>query len=524
MTNEQLSPPPATPPGTPAPPTGGVPDLTDELRATSIWTDELVAAARLPVVDVPMVSIGGGIGSFILADVLRISGLPTSSLRVIGNIDTPWQTYEYLTKVSQIPRHERLRSDSTGCPDNVWGFPGYSVREAWNEKTIAPLFNVLTEPIFTDFYTPRAGQAFEAMAKEAERIGFDEMSWRGQVRMIRRRHGGGYFTAYRPADGSAPRVVVRSSFAHVAVGYPGLTFLPDLQRFRDTHGDRVRVVNAYEPHEHVYDTLRKRGGTVVVRGGGIVASRILQRLMEDRMHHGAQTQIVHLLRTFVHGPQKRSRFARRHGGNGLAYQGFNWPKSSWGGQLKDDFDRLEGDERKALYEQLGGTHTPKRKLWQKQMEQARREGWYSVTQGVVDSVEPEGDHRLALRLAAANSAVSELTADFIVDCTGLEGDIRSSALLADLLDHGGAGRNPMGRLDVERSFEVRGTRTEPGRMYASGSATLGGYYAGVDSFLGLQYAALRIADDLAATGFTNRIGIGRSAAQWWRWARNRSVE
>ncbi len=35
--------------------------------------------------------------------------------------------------------------------------------------------------------------------------------------------------------------------------------------------------------------------------------------------------------------------------------------------------------------------------------------------------------------------------------------------------------------------------------------TLGGYYAGVDSFLGLQYAALQITDDLAAK-LAGRVG------------------
>ena len=90
----------------------------------------------------------------------------------------------------------------------------------------------------------------------------------------------------------------------------------------------------------------------------------------------------------------------------------------------------------------------------------------------------------------------------------------------DGLEHGGAGRNPNNRLDVDRTFEVRGTRSGEGRLYASGAMTLGGYYAGVDSFLGLQYAALQIVDDLAAQGFCRKIGVGRSISQWWRWARN----
>ncbi len=38
----------------------------------------------------------------------------------------------------------------------------------------------------------------------------------------------------------------------------------------------------------------------------------------------------------------------------------------------------------------------------------------------------------------------------------------------------------------------------PGRVYASGVMTLGGPNAAVDSFLGLQYAALRSVEDLAA--------------------------
>ena len=97
-------------------------------------------------------------------------------------------------------------------------------------------------------------------------------------------------------------------------------------------------------------------------------------------------------------------------------------------------------------------------------------------------------------------------------------------MLADLLDHGGAARNPLGRLDVERTFEVRGTRSDSGRMYTSGSMALGGYYMGVDSFLGLQFAALAITDDLARQGFCHRIGVGRSLRQWWRWMRHRPVD
>ncbi len=49
-------------------------------------------------------------------------------------------------------------------------------------------------------------------------------------------------------------------------------------------------------------------------------------------------------------------------------------------------------------------------------------------------------------------------------------------------------------------------------MYASGSATLGGYFPGVDTFLGLQIAAVRIMDDLASKGFVKKIGPLRSSS------------
>jgi len=54
-------------------------------------------------------------------------------------------------------------------------------------------------------------------------------------------------------------------------------------------------------------------------------------------------------------------------------------------------------------------------------------------------------------------------------------------------------------------------------MYASGAATLGGYFPGVDTFLGLQLAAREIVDDLASMGMVPRLESSGSLRQWWRW-------
>ncbi len=503
-------------------------DLSPGLIATDIWTDEMVVNHGIPIVDVPFVTIGGGIGSFVTTDYLRICGVPPESIKVLTSLDVPWQSYEYLTRVSQVPRKERLRSDSASTPDNIWGFPSYAVREAFSAKSVAgffaPLWNVMVEPIFADYYTPKAGQVFEAIEREYHRIRYPLSVVKGQVRMVRRRAQGGYFTILTPPAGASAtrRVAFRSLYVHVAVGYPGLKFLPDLQEYRDRHRDFSRVVNAYESHEHIYDQLKAQGGgTVMLRGGGIVASRVLQRLIDDRDALRLKTQILHVFRTYITGSHGPSIFMRRRGGDGWAYQGFNYPKSVWGGQLKSRMRKLEGKDRADLYKTIGGTNTPIRKNWQEQLKRGRREGWYQTVVGEMGPMTPAPTGIDVQVKTSGGMFQSQVIA--LIDCTGLEADIREHRVLADLMDHSGAGRNPIGRLDVDRNFEVFGTRSGAGRLYASGTATLGGYFPGVDTFLGLQISAQEIVDDLTKLGFCRRLGVGRSTRQWWLWARHRQI-
>lgn len=522
-----MSPPPPQVRPTPnvPPPVPG--DLTDELLAASEWSDELLSHAGIPIRDVPIVTIGGGLGSFAFVDVLRIAGVPANALRVLSDLTVPYRTYRQLARNSQVPDDERLRSDSASVMDNIWGWPSYAWRESFEARTLrgflAPLFQVATEPILTDYYTPRAGQVYRSVDREMARIGWSHLLDRGQVRVVRRRRGGGYFVVLTPPPGSSPtrRVAYRVHIVHLAVGYPGLRFLPDLQHFRQVTQDYAHVVNAYEPHDHVYQELRRRPSTVLVRGSGIVAMRILQRLIEDVEQQGARTTIIHLFRTYVDRSHGSSVFMRRRGGDGFAYQGFNWPRAAWGGQLKERLERAEGDERAEMLKRWGGTNTPRRKLWQQELRRARQAGFYRPAVGRVVEVRRGPDATILTRVEHHDGVTRDHLANYVIDATGLEADVRQHRLVADLLDHAGAGRNPLGRLDVDRSFEVRGTRSGTGRIYASGSATLGGYYAGVDSFLGLQYTALTIADELAGLGYGHRIGPARSLGQWWRWVRGR---
>jgi hypothetical protein len=499
-------------------------DLTTQLLETPVWTEAMLAAAGIPIIDVPFVTVGGGMGSFVTVDYLRIAGVPADQIRVLTNIGHPWQTYEYLTRVSQIPDHSRIRSDSSSRPDNIWGFPSYALSEAWQDKSLAHLAHVLIEPIFADYWTPRRSTVFASLDRESQRIGYEKLLVRGAVRMVRRRFGGGYFTLLTPEEETSrtKRVAYRSRFVHLAIGYPGLRYLPDLQDYRERHQDFEHVVAAYEPHEHVYETLKNRSGTVVIRGGGIVASRVLQRLFDDREKLKLPTNIIHIFRTYIDGPHGPHPWMRRKGDHGWAYQGFNYPKSVWGGQLKARMRKLDGDERANLYKLMGGTNTPRRRSWQKQMRDGRAGGYYHDMQGLVDKVEP-GPNGGVVSHVKGKAGEQRIEADFIIDCTGLEADISEHRVLADLLKFTGAGRNPLGRLEVERHFEVKGTGNGDGALYASGAATLGGYFPGVDTFLGLQIAAQEIADDLARRGWCRKIGPVRSTVQWFKWLLNRPV-
>ena len=117
----------------------------------------------------------------------------------------------------------------------------------------------------------------------------------------------------------------------------------------------------------------------------------------------------------------------------------------------------------------------------------------------------------------------EVRADYMIDCTGLEGDVAEHRVLRDLLEHGGARRNPLGRMDVDRSFQLRGAASGDGRAYVTGAASYGGYFPGVDTFLGLQISAQEVVDDMARRGRCRHLGPLRSTAEWLKWVSGRTI-
>ncbi|MFZ0545790.1 MAG: FHA domain-containing protein [Candidatus Promineifilaceae bacterium] len=509
--------------------------VVDRVFPPAIFDKDIVPIAELKksgfdLDETTYLAVGGGLGSFIWVNHLVIYGVPRDQVVSIGLESKPHGRYERLCNYSQIPLYERLRSDSGSTPDNLWGWPGYAVREVWDHlkggrilQAGKAAWQVFGEPSLAETYTPVSGKVFESIDKEARRIGWDKI-WRyGHVKAIRKTDDGRYVVAYTQSSHESGRrqCLIIATYIHIAVGYPGVRFLPDLQRYREETRDFKAVVNAYENHDHVYDHLQKEGGVVLLRGRGIVASRILQHIHEIRRQN-PNVAVLHLLRSpLLEGNQYGH--AQRAVEHHWEFQPFNWPKACWGGDLRNVLENADDPTRDQLLNDWGGTTTADRSDWREIVNEGIREGWYQIRFGSVNHVEREEDGQLATVIKGKGQIAEEarLVADFIVDCTGLEAKIEVNPLLRDLLEHHNLGRNPKGRLQVANDFEIIGMQNSAGRMYAAGAMTLGGPYAAVDSFLGLQYSAQRSVDSLTrlrAPGLRYLNGF-RSIAQWLRWAR-----
>jgi hypothetical protein len=191
---------------------------------------------------------------------------------------------------------------------------------------------------------------------------------------IRKTGDGRYVVAYlsTPLHKQRCRFIV-APYLHLSLGYPGLRLLPDLRSYRRQTGDRERFVNAYEPHDHLYAHLRRQGGTVLLRGRGIVASRILERLYEER-NHNPNINILHLMRTpKPDGPKFKD--TRRLTRNHFDHQPFNFPKSCFGGHLHFTMEQANDRQRAELLNLWGGITTAKRQNWENIIDTGLNEGW-----------------------------------------------------------------------------------------------------------------------------------------------------
>jgi hypothetical protein len=132
-----------------------------------------LAGSGARVVQVPYLAIGGGMGSFVWVDHLRVCGVPEEMIRVVGPYARPYRRFQFLCANGQIDLGDPLRSASEARPDNLWGFPGYALSAAWREarrlnlrRAAGYMWQVGTEPDLANTFVPRSGQVYRSVDRE----------------------------------------------------------------------------------------------------------------------------------------------------------------------------------------------------------------------------------------------------------------------------------------------------------------------------------------------------------------------
>ncbi len=475
-------------------------------------SDEQLDAARIPVTRVGLATIGGGLGSFALVDRLRIAGVAAEEIAVLGSRTSPGAAFLERCTALGMTDESRLRGESSARIDNLWGFPGYSSREARQARSLRPLVQQLLEGVAGEGSGPTVGTVRAALDKEARRIGWHRMTSGIPADYLFKRTDGGYFVICRKKGGL---VAIRCDHVHLALGAPGARSTPEVEAFRSAFPASTRLTTAYDDNAAVLRQLANRGASVVVRGSGPAAVQLLEQLAAGRVRHGRDLHIWHVLRSWPDGTSGRPETL------GFRHQALDFPRSAYSGALRDELRRADEEERLAAIERLGASTTPRRAAVDTLLDEARAAGWYDAVVGEAESFSDDGS-RIKTQVLLQNGERMTIDADHVFDATGLEPGATHHPLIADLLAFSPVATNRLGGLRTAADWTVEGGDSGDGHLFASGRTARGGHYGPVDSFLGLQQAALSIADTLADAGFGERLGPLRSARGWLQWIGGKS--
>jgi hypothetical protein len=495
---------------------------------------DLAVGGRV-LAEVDVVSIGGGPASFALVDVLRCRGLAAERIRVVGPAADPLERLVGVAAALGLGAEDRLRANGVATLDNLWGVPGYRLRESGAAlrrgrvgAALAPLVSAFLGSSLGEAIGPRLGDVRRDVAAEGIRIGWAQMLVSGRALAVRKTTCGRWAVAVRlsadQAEGAARNRFLVARHLHFGTGWPPFAYGPLVERFRRAHRGNYRVAALREPHDTILAALARDGGTVALIGEGFDAFVALDRLIRLRPRQ-RRLAVVRVGRPFAFGDEA-------------------WPRSAYAGAAGRVLPPVTVPERDDLLAALDA---------------GSADGWYRAVDGEATDLTPTGD-TVTVTLAPRADPDRSLTfaADFVLDGREPGADPLAQPLFGDLLATYGLARaaDPGGPvrpgLAVDADFAVvglvaaatagapsrapdRGSTGAPtgdgpgdpvrggaGLAFASGLPATGCGYGPVDSFLGGRRAALAVADRLAADLGLPPFGAIRSAGAWSRRIRGRA--
>jgi len=470
------------------------------------------------------VSVGGGIGSFCWVNILRVHGVAASNIAVVAQHQLPYEQFKHYCDHSGLSPQDRLRSDSGARPDNFWGFPGYAISEVFDNlrtwqwlAAAKTIWQIFTEPLLADFYTPTAGRLYASMAREGQRIGWASMVRQGTALFLRKLNDGRFAVFYQEPTKKV-RIVV-ASFVHLALGHA-------IRRSAySVASPAARVLSGYELDEAFFRTVAETARSVVVVGRGIVAARIVERLLPGEQPCPNRT-VVSLFRHPLTSSIDAQNI-QQTSLDGWRLQFFNWPRSTFAGQLTESLQAATPRARQQLAKTWSAASTPPRKQWLRALKKASATQTYQTVYGQIARIEQHAARLAIILTPDANKAGDEQTveADYLIDCSGFDDRLAHHFLYADLIKTYQLGVTGIGTLPVNNYFEIEALASDWGSVFVTGNGAAGNHYGPVDSFWGHQYAALQSVEKLADLPWTkiSKLSAASSLVGWLQWVLNRPI-
>lgn len=485
-----------------------------------ITLDELKTSG-VSFMEKKFISLGGGVGSFCWVDALRIHGTKKEEIAVVSHFARPYQQFKYFCEGSALFETDRLRSDSGTRPDNFWGFPGYAVDEIIDHakakkfaQALKTVWQILSEPILQDYYTPTAGRIYKSLNREMKRIGWSEMLQIGHILFLRKLKDGRYAIFYVTKEREIRAVL--SGIVHISLGHKVKNSSYDM-----IDGTQSKVMGGYSIKKEVFESLEKNGGRVVITGRGITAARVIQQLLKI---NNPNITVTSLFRNEAEN-LKDHRNLSQNIFNGWRLQSFNWPRSSFAGPLKEYYEKIDKYKRPQVSKAWSVPTTSPRKKWLKTIKNALKRGNYLVFYGEIDQLRNEENHLLIKLKNTEGKIYHSIKTDYLIDCVGFDDKISQNDFYKDLIATYKIPVSPVGASQTNEYFELEELSSPNGSVFVTGVAAAGNSYGPVDSFFGHQYTALKSLEKIIKTEAFNihTLTTLESVKGWIKWTFNKSL-